>query len=59
MSPGRTVVAEPLADLLEHPVAALVAEAVVDRLEVVEVDEQDDDAAVLPAAPLRRARRGR
>ena len=34
---------EPLRDLDQQPVAGLVAEAVVDDLEVVEVEEQDRD----------------
>ena len=48
--------AQPFADLLEHPVARGVPEAVVDRLEVVEVHEQDDHAPVLPASPLQGVR---
>ena len=34
---------QPSSDLLENPVAGLVAETVVDRLEVVQVDEHDRD----------------
>ena len=56
VSPGPDRRAQPLADLLEHPVARGVPEAVVDRLEVVEVHEQDDDAPVLPASPLQGVR---
>ena len=41
---------EPLRDLDEQLVAGRVAEAVVDRLEVVEIDEQDREE-VLPAMP--------
>ena len=33
--------AQPLTDHLEHAVAELVPEAVVDHLEIVEIDEQD------------------
>ena len=40
---------KPLRDLGEHLVAGRVPEAVVDRLEVVEVEEHDRDAAVLAA----------
>ena len=52
--------AQPLADLLEHAVARLVPEAVVDRLEVVEVHEQDDHArGAAGRAASARATRGR
>ena len=43
VSVGRTAILQPAADLLEHLVARGVAEAVVDGLEVVEVDEHDRD----------------
>ena len=45
-------VLQPLADLAEHPVARRVAERVVDRLEVVQVHEQDRDREVVPRLPL-------
>ena len=43
MSLGRTQATEPLADLDEQPVAGGVAEAVVDLLEAVQVQEQHRD----------------
>ena len=42
---------QPLGDVLQHPVAEAVTEGVVDRLEVVDVDEQQRQA--LPAAGAR------
>ena len=56
VSPGRTVVRSRSPISWSTLVARVVPEAVVDRLEVVEVHEQDDDPAVLPSAPLQRVR---
>ena len=57
---GRTVDFEAPSDLLQHGVAGGVAEAVVDRLEVVEVDEHDtDERHHREASGARRAARGR
>ena len=47
---------QPLADLAEHLVSDGVAEAVVDRLEVVEVDEHDAHRRALLRAPRQRVR---
>ena len=44
---GADARVEPLGDLDEHLVAGSVAEAVVDGLEVVEVEEHDGEAAAL------------
>ncbi len=46
---GADARAQALADLEQDPVAGGVAEAVVDRLEVVEVDEDDGQADVVAA----------
>src|SRR5829696_2767170 len=43
--------AQPSRDLAQQPVAGAVAEAVVDHLEVVEVDEEHGQAAAVPAGP--------
>src|SRR4029450_776142 len=43
--------AQPGRDLAQEPVAGAVAEAVVDHLEVVQVDEQHGQAAAVPAGP--------
>ena len=48
--------AQPVRDLDQQPVAGLVAEAVVDDLEVVEVEEEDGDALAASAAPRSAAR---
>ena len=54
---GRTQTAlEPLAHLVQQPVACRVTEGVVDRLEVVEVHEQDRDRLVLPHLTLQGVR---
>jgi hypothetical protein len=42
---------QPGRDLAQQPVAGAVAEAVVDHLEVVKVDEQDGQAALVPPGP--------
>ena len=47
VSLGRMLVVEPLGDLDQHLVAGGVAEAVVDRLEVVEVEEDHRQPALL------------
>ena len=54
MSPARRQLGEPLAHDLEQRVAGRVAEAVVDRLEVVEVDEQHGELAAVALEPGRR-----
>ena len=46
--------AQALGDLDQQPVAGLVAEAVVDDLEVVEVEEEDGDALARVGGPLQR-----
>ena len=55
MSPSRRHASEALGDRDEQLVAGGVAEAVVDRLEVVEVDEQHREVAVA-CAPTRAER---
>src|SRR5881275_2894910 len=40
----------PLSDLLQHPIAGLVAEAVVDAFETVKVEEKHSDGFQLPLA---------
>ena len=45
-------VLQALADLVEHPVTGGVTERVVDRLEVVQVHEQDGDREVVARLPL-------
>ena len=45
---------DPRGRLAQHVVAGAVAEAVVEALEAVDVDEQHGDAAVAVAAPLQR-----
>jgi hypothetical protein len=47
--------AQALGDRQQEAVAGVVAEAVVDDLEAVEVDEQDGDAAAASAGPVERA----
>jgi len=42
---------EPLGDAEEEQIASGVPEAVVDRLEVVEVEEQDGEVAAAPLEP--------
>ena len=51
MSPGRTVVLQALRELAEQLVAGVVAEAVVDVLEPVEVEEQHRDAGAVALGP--------
>ena len=46
--------AQPAGDLAQQPVAGAVAEAVVDHLEVVQVDEQHGQAAAVAARPGQR-----
>ena len=50
----RTQLAQPLGDVDQHRVTGGVAEPVVDRLEAVEVDEQQRDAGAAPARHLQR-----
>ena len=62
MAVGADFVDQPLGDRAEHGVALGVAERVVDRLEAVEVEEQDRARAHCrrsPRAALRRAVGGR
>ena len=54
MSAGRTANCSRCADLAEHRVAGGVAEAVIDRLEVVEVDEHHADLGTAAARPEHR-----
>ena len=51
MSAARTLVGDALRDLEQHPVADGVAEAVVDGLEVVEVDEQHGHPGAFAQVP--------
>ena len=65
VSVGRTAFCEPAGDLVEHEVARLMAKAVIDDFEVVQVDEHDADQRAVSAgasaanAPTRSANNAR
>jgi hypothetical protein len=53
---GAQRLAQPFADGLQHDIAGLMAEAVIDLLEAIDVDEQQGRTAAFPGMALQRLR---